>query len=148
MKLEQAFSFWLDRTARIMKQFSATKAEELELGITIDQWVLLAMVHQNQNISQRELGKRTFKDKASVARISDILEKQGLITRTRRPENRREYSVSCTKKGNERVEFLLPYVEQARRIGIAGLSDEEIATMISLLKRVHENYDHALKGSE
>lgn len=143
MKVEQAFSYWLDRTARIMKQFSALKAQELELGITIDQWVLLTMIYQNTDISQRELGERTFKDKASVARISDVLEKQGLIARVRNPENRREYRLRCTEEGKKKVAFLLPYVEEARRIGRAGLSDKEVETLISLLKKVYENYEQA-----
>ena len=143
MKIEQAFSFWLDRTARIMKQFSSTKARELDLGITIDQWVLLAMIYQNENISQRELGERTFKDKASVARISDVLEKEGLIERLRNPENRREYRLRCTSQGKAKVAFLLPYVEEARRLGRGGLTDKEVETLISLLQRVYQNYEKA-----
>lgn len=143
MILEKAFSFWLDRTARIMKQFSSKKAQELNLGITIDQWVLLAVVFQYENISQFELGNKTFKDKASVARISNVLEKEGLIERTRKPDNRREYELRCTKKGKERVQFLLPYVERARKIGIENLTAREVETLVTLLRKVYKNYEKA-----
>lgn len=143
MNLESLFSFWLDRTARIMKQFSSSKAQELNLGITIDQWVLLATVYQYENISQFELGNKTFKDKASVARISDVLEKEVLIERVRKPENRREYELRCTEKGKEKVQFLLPYVEKARKIGLKNLTKSDVQTLVTLLKKVYQNYENA-----
>lgn len=145
MEIQQAFSFWLDRTARLMKYFASSKAKELSLGITIDQWVILALINQTENISQTRLVDKSFKDKASIARISDILEKSGYIERNRNPENRREYRMKCTKLGKLKVEALLPYVQQARNIGIEGFEEEELVLLISFLQRIYQNYENAIK---
>ncbi|MCB9266988.1 MAG: MarR family transcriptional regulator [Lewinellaceae bacterium] len=143
--LEQAFSFWLDRTARIMKHYAASRAQALELGITIDQWMLLAMVFESPGISQDGLCERTLKDKASVARLSSILEKEQLITRVRKPDNAREYALHCTTKGKEKVKFLLPYVQKAREVGMEGLRDEEVQQLTVILQQVYRNYEKAMK---
>lgn len=147
MKIEQTFSFWIDRTARMMKYFASTKANELNLGITIDQWVVLAMISQFQNISQAELGEKTFKDKASIARISDILEKNGYIIRTRNPDNRREYMLTSTKPGIQKAGELLPYVQEAREIGIKGLTEKELTTLVSILQKIYTNYEKAMNDN-
>jgi len=144
MDIENAFSFWLDRTARIMKHFSSSKAQELKLGITIDQWVLLATIYEHENISQFELGNKTFKDKASIARIADILEKEKLIERIRKADNRREYQLKCTRKGVKKVEYLIPFVGKAREIGIKNLTKNEIKTLITILKKIYRNYEQAI----
>ncbi|MCB0666640.1 MAG: MarR family transcriptional regulator [Saprospiraceae bacterium] len=144
MDVEQAFSFWLDRTSRMMKLFASKKAYELKLGITIDQWVILAMIGARENITQSELCERSFKDKASVARISDILEKNKLIKRLRNPQNRREYQIRCTELGKAKIAALLPYVIEARKIGIAGFQEKELQILVSFLKRIYENYNNAL----
>lgn len=148
MKLGHTFSFWLDRTARMMKYFAATRAKGLALNITIDQWVILAMVCQNKGISQAELGERTFKDKASVARIADLLEKRGFLERHRNPANRREYRMHCTKAGEAKVAELLPYVQKARNIGIQGFTEEELTLLISMLQRIYRNYENAMENDQ
>lgn len=145
MEIQKAFSFWIDRTSRMMKYFASTKANELDLGITIDQWVILLMVSKGDNISQTDIVERTFKDKASVARISDILDKKGYIERKRNPENRREYMMKATKKGVLKVEQLTPYVLEAREIGMNGFSEEERVSLVSMLQRIHNNYQKALE---
>lgn len=145
MEIQKAFSFWLDRTSRMMKYFASTKANELNLGITIDQWVILLIISQGDNISQTDIVERTFKDKASVARISDILDKKGYIERKRNPENRREYMMKSTKRGILKVEELTPYVMEAREIGMKGFSEEELVSLVSMLQRIHNNYQKALE---
>lgn len=144
MEIEQAFSFWLDRTSRMMKLFASKKAHELNLGITIDQWVILAMIDTKEDITQSELCERSFKDKASVARISDILERNKLIRRQRNPQNRREYQIRCTERGKAKIAALQPYVTEARKIGMAGFQEKELQILVSFLKRIYENYHNAL----
>lgn len=145
MEIQKAFSFWIDRTSRMMKYFASAKAIELDLGITIDQWVILLMISQGDDISQTEIVQRTFKDKASVARISDILEKKEYIERKRNPENRREYMMKATKKGIMKIEELTPHVLEAREIGMKGFTEEELVSLVSMLQRIHNNYQTALE---
>jgi len=148
MKLENAFSFWLDRTARMMKYFASTKALELNLDITIDQWVVLARAAELGRATQQELADKTFKDKASIARIAETLEKKGLIERHRNPDNRREYIVKTTLPGKSRVKELLPHIQTARSIGMQGFGDEEINTLIKMLQRIYHNYEKALNDEK
>ena len=59
------------------------------LEITIEQWSVLYHLWKEDGLSQQELGIRTFRDKASITRLIDNLERLSLVTRVASKEDRR-----------------------------------------------------------
>ena len=51
------------------------------LEITIEQWSILYHLWKEDGLSQQELCTRTFRDKASITRLIDNIEKLGLVER-------------------------------------------------------------------
>jgi DNA-binding MarR family transcriptional regulator len=51
------------------------------LEITIEQWSILYHLWKEDGLSQQELCNRTFRDKPSITRLIDNLEKQHLVKR-------------------------------------------------------------------
>ena len=49
------------------------------LDISLDQWMILGPVWQLESASQKELGEICLKDKTSITRIIDALEKKNLV---------------------------------------------------------------------
>ena len=69
---------------RLQKHF-----RQAGLEITIEQWSILYHLWQEDCLSQQELCNRTFRDKPSITRLIDNLEKQKLVKRIASKEDRR-----------------------------------------------------------
>ena len=64
------------------------------MGITVEQWVILKIVHESEALTQKELANKSFRDPASITRTMDLLEKKGLLQRDALPNNRRAYTIA------------------------------------------------------
>jgi len=69
-----------------------------DLNLTIGQWSVLSPLGKEDGISQQDLCLATFRDKPSITRLLDNLEKAGLVTRTGSPTDRRKNLVHLTGK--------------------------------------------------
>ncbi len=56
-----------------------------DLGVTADQFVLLATLNRDQDLTQREIAKRMPSDPSTVRAMLVLLEKQGLVARAPHP---------------------------------------------------------------
>ena len=99
-----AYSFLLDRTARSVKQYAQRAFKELGLEITVDQWLVLKNLYENDAMKQNELADLVFKDNPTLTRIIDLLCKKGLTVRNPHPDDRRSFIVALTKEGKKKVE--------------------------------------------
>ena len=69
---------------RLQKHF-----RQAGLDITIEQWSILYHLWLEDCLSQQELCNRTYRDKPSITRLIDNLEKQKLVKRIASKEDRR-----------------------------------------------------------
>ncbi len=79
--IESVILFQLDKTSKTAKQYSQREFERLGLGITVEQWILLKIIHESDDISQKELADQSFRDPASITRTLDLLHSRGFIDR-------------------------------------------------------------------
>jgi len=106
------------------------------LGITADQFVVLATVGEEAGLTQRQIVLRTQSDPNTIAAILKRLEGQALVGRPSDPDDRRARRVHLTPKGRALLRRL-----QARtpvlRDRLDGLfTPEELQTLGTLLARV------------
>lgn len=76
--LDLIFFYHLDKAIKTYRQFAQEKLKENGFDITIDQWLVLKAVSENQDINHNDLADAVFKDKASVTRIIELLVKAGI----------------------------------------------------------------------
>src|SRR3954453_9211395 len=62
---------------RLQKNF-----KQANIDITIEQWSVLYHLWKEDGLSHQELCNRSFRDKPSITRLVDNLEKQKLVNRT------------------------------------------------------------------
>src|SRR5690554_1225557 len=108
------YSFLLDRTARRVKQYAQNKFKEGEFDVTVDQWLILKNLAENEILSQTALASLVFKDHPTLTRIVDILCKKGYIERVPHPRDRRSFQLHLTREGEQKVSSLRPQVAQIR----------------------------------
>jgi DNA-binding MarR family transcriptional regulator len=139
--LDDVIYFLSERMMRRAREYSKTAFAAQGFDVSIDQWVILKRISEEQGISQVDLANATYKDPASVTRILDILEKKGLSERRVDENSRRAYKIYLTTEGVQLVEKMLPLVQSLRAKGIENLTPEEIATTKSVLKKMYANLD-------
>lgn len=139
LKLEDVYFFLLERTIRQFRRYSQQAFEAHDIPLTGDQWVVLKRVSEQEGINQREIADLTYKDPASVTRILDLLEKQGLVSRKPVENDRRTYALFLTKTGKKLVEKVTPIAIEVRRKGLEGLTPKEAKQLQAILNKIYEN---------
>lgn len=69
--------------------------------ISLDQWIILSLIYQKEGSNQKNLAKVSHKDRAAITRILNILEKKGLVKRKHSYQDKREFLIYLTNKGND-----------------------------------------------
>jgi DNA-binding MarR family transcriptional regulator len=139
--LDEVIYFLCERMMRRAREYSKTAFAAQGFDVSIDQWVILKRISEEQGISQVDLANATYKDPASVTRILDILEKKGLSERRVDENSRRAYKIYLTTEGGQLVDKMLPLVQSLRTKGVENLTAEEIETTKSVLKKMYANLD-------
>lgn len=107
--------------------------------ITMEQWVVLSKLAEQEDINQKQLSIKAKKDPASMLRILDILERKGLIERRQDKEDRRASSLCITAKGKNLKNEVAPYIEERFKEIISGIPGQDIEVYIEVLKRIDKN---------
>lgn len=104
-------------------------------GVTSDQLVLLTVLSEEDGITQKELGARSYTDSSSLTEMVRLLEKTGLIRRRACGQDGRARRVYLTAKGRQtQARVFLSHLELIRRLEPAG--PEEARAVPAYLARV------------
>jgi DNA-binding MarR family transcriptional regulator len=112
------------------------------LEITIEQWSVLYHLWKEDSLSQQELGLRTFRDKASITRLIDNLEKLGLVIRVASTTDRRINLVCLTDAAKPLQEMTYHLANQTMNEALSHITKEEIEIVKSVFQRVYDNLTH------
>lgn len=111
------------------------------LGLATAQLPVLSMLRNGERLSQAELAKAAKVEQPTMAQLLVRMERDGLIRREPDPNDRRSSLIALTDAARERI----PAGQQVLRDGNAemtcGLSDDEVAALVSLLRRVLVNVE-------
>ena len=109
------------------------------LEISLDQWLVLGPVWKNDGISQKDIAEYCGKDKTSVTKIIDTLEKKNLVVRVTDQLDHRVKRVVLSQKGRELFLSALPVMAQTRDELRSGISDKEIEALKTILNKIYKN---------
>jgi hypothetical protein len=112
------------------------------LEITIEQWSILYHLWKEDGLSQQELCTRTFRDKASITRLIDNLEKQGLVTRVASNTDRRINKVCLMEAAKPLQQMTYDIANQTMNEALQNITKDEIEVVKNVLQRVYDNLTH------
>jgi len=133
--------FQIERTNKIARLHSQRAFDQNNVGLTIEQWIILKIIDEQKSLSQRELASLSLRDPGSITRTLDILEKKGYVKREAVPKNRRKYNIILTAAGSVFVKQQMPLIESLRNQSIRGLNSTEVKTLQQLLLKVQNNLE-------
>ena len=137
--LENALAYWIHRVYQAERNELFREFREHGVELTPEQWIVLVRLWSEDGQTQTELGQATFRDRPTMSRILDVMEKRGLVERHADPDNARAWRVHLTAQGKALRKKLVPgaqhLVERAQR----GISEKALATTRATLIQMFAN---------
>lgn len=122
----------------INRTFLRTFAAE-GIDITTEQWSVLACLWKEDKVTQQTLCRLTSKDKPSMTRLIDKLEKGNLVTRVSDHNDRRTNLIHLTTTGINLKNKATALVQIITEKTLNNITDEELNTCRSVLKKIMSN---------
>ena len=119
---------------RLQKNFKESNVE-----ITIEQWSVLYHLWKQDGLSQQQLCDATFRDKPSITRLVDNLEKLVLVKRVASKDDRRMNMIYLTKEAQVLQEQTMALANQTLNEALGGVTIEEIEIAKMVLQKVYDN---------
>ena len=123
---------------RLQKKFNANG-----LNLTIEQWSVLYHLWKNDGKSQQELCNDTFRDKPSITRLIDNLEKLNLVKRVPDEHDRRINKVVLTKQALKLQDQTMTMAEETLNEALEGVPAEQVELCKQVLQKVYDNLNHS-----
>jgi len=130
---------WLGRTMKLIDLYIANHFQEQNIDLTKVQMIMLVRLFYNDGQPQNDLALLTNRDKASLARLLDTMERKGLVVRVPSKEDKRIKLVHITKKGIELYERVRPLIKQMILKVQHGISEKDVQFTIKILKQLQLN---------
>ena len=109
------------------------------LDISMDQWIVLGPIWENDGVSHKEISEYCLKDKTSVTKIIDTLEKKNLVVRVSDQLDHRVKRVVLSNKGKELFLRAIPIMELTRDQLRDGITEQDIESLRSVLTKIYNN---------
>lgn len=109
------------------------------LEITPEQWTVLLFLWEKDGVTQQELCNATFKDKPSMTRLIDNMERMHLVVRISDKSDRRINLIHLTKTGRELEERTRYIANRTLKEALYGLTVEELRISQNVLRKIFMN---------
>jgi DNA-binding MarR family transcriptional regulator len=119
---------------RLQKKFNAAG-----LNITIEQWSVLYHLWKEDGRSQQQLCNATFRDKPSITRLVDNLEKLNLVKRVASESDRRINLIYLTKQAQKLEEETMQIADDTLNEALKTVPPERIDICKEVLQIVYDN---------
>ncbi|MCB2192659.1 MAG: MarR family transcriptional regulator [Deltaproteobacteria bacterium] len=109
------------------------------INITAEQWAILASLWEEEGIHQSAIAEKIGKDRHTITRMLNRLDKNGFIRRVTTDQDKRRLNVYLTDSGRDMQGKLVPIVLGFGEKTFAGVTHEEITELIRILKHITGN---------
>lgn len=106
------------------------------LGFSHSRWLLLWHLSRNDGCTHRELAELIGIEAATLVRLVDHLEREGLLRRCGSETDRRVKHLHLSDAGKKVVEDIRGYAADLRKEVLSGLSQPEIKAALEALENI------------
>ncbi len=138
-KKGELYSFVTGKASTAIARRLQKKFNNANLNITIEQWSVLYHLWKLDGISQQELCNATYRDKPSITRLVDNLEKLDLVKRVASDTDRRINKIFVTKHSLKLQEETMGLAEETLNEALDSVPADKIDVCKEVLKIVYDN---------
>jgi len=136
---EQTLYFLIKRTAKIFRSRLNRSFSKAGYDVTSEQWRILMCLWHRDGQRQQDLADFVHKDKTSITRSIDGMEKRDLVVRIPDRLDRRQKLIYLTDKGKRLREELMQVVQKTSLEAQQGIKSEHLDVFRDVLASIREN---------
>ncbi len=139
MLLSKEIAVVLNLTGCKLKQYIASRLRQLAVPLTPEQFLLIDLLWNHGEMSQQQLADLMQKDKNSVTKLVDAIERKGFAVRKQNINDRRSNTVMLTEKAE-----LIKNEAKSKGMSILdamleNISEEELRNFLKTLHKLNHN---------
>mgnify|MGYP001180876821 FL=1 len=138
-KKGELYSFITGKASIAIARRLQKKFNNAGLNITIEQWSVLYHLWKEDGRSQQQLCNATFRDKPSITRLVDNLEKLNLVKRVPSENDRRINLIYLTKQAQKLEEETMRIADETLNEALKSVSPDRIEICKEVLQIVYDN---------
>ncbi len=138
-KKGELYSFITGKASTAIARRLQKNFKQAGLDITIEQWSVLYHLWKEEGQSQQQLCDATFRDKPSITRLVDNLEKLKLVKRVPSKNDRRINLIYLTKEAIQLQERSMEVANQTLNEALIGVTNSQIEIAKEVLHTVYDN---------
>ena len=138
-KKGELYSFITGKASTAIARRLQKKFNQAGLNLTIEQWSVLYHLWKEDGISQQELCNATFRDKPSITRLVDNLEKLKLVKRTPSLDDRRMNMILLTPEARKLQEESMALANETLNEALESVPADRIDICKEVLQIVYDN---------
>ena len=138
-KKSELYSFITGKASTAIARRLQKNFKQQGVDITIEQWSVLYHLWKQDGLSQQELCDFTFRDKPSITRLVDNLEKQKLVKRVASKDDRRKNLIYLTPEAFQLQEQTMELANQTLNEALSSVTNGQIEIAKEVLQTVYEN---------
>lgn len=135
----ESVGFLLATASRRISLHLNRKFTRTGLDVSMDQWRVMLAIWMEEGLYQQELAERCLKNKVSITKILDSLQKRDLIVRKRSKRDRRGNRVYLTNRGLDMQEQLLALAMENVREASNGVTPEKLEIFKEVARVIIKN---------
>lgn len=141
LEIKDFISLINGRVSATINRHLNRKFKAAGLGITTEQWSVLACLWEKDKQTQQYICEQTFKDKASITRLIDGLEKNELVVRMSDPNDRRSNLIHLTERGAELEESANTIILDSIELATKNVDKADFLNMAVMFKKIISNIE-------
>ena len=122
-----------------LKQYTAAMLRQHNIDLTPEQFLLIDLLWNQGPLSQLDIADQMQKDKNSITKLVDAIERKGYVVRQQNPNDRRSNTIVLTELGNS-------LKDNAKTKGISilnnmldGIPESELQSFLETLDKLCSN---------
>jgi len=115
-------------------------------GLRLSEWQILASIHANGPMVQKQLCVRNLMDKVTVSRAVIMIVRRGLLNRVNHNWDKRSQYLILTSYGEELCTRLVRDSLDMERHFLSGFNGDEQSLFTNCLRKIERNAIHAEFG--
>jgi DNA-binding MarR family transcriptional regulator len=138
-KKSELYSFITGKASTAIARRLQKNFKQNGIDITIEQWSVLYHLWKEDGLSQQQLCDATFRDKPSITRLVDNLEKLQLVKRVASKDDRRINMIYLTPSAQELHAQSMELANQTLNEALEGVTHGQVEIAKEVLQKVYEN---------
>lgn len=131
---------WIGKTAKIINMYISDVFQQNNIQVTKEQWIVLRILHENKKpLIQNELAFITNRNKASLTRLINVMEKNNLVTRVSSKKDSRKKLIKINHKGTLLFLKMKPLMFKTLETMQHGITEDEKKIFINIITKIQTN---------